>query len=416
MKIKINGRLWGLILIFLSISGTAQAVDPVRDTARVVNTSQVVALGLSVSEGPSGDTLLVDVFSPRVIEMARQARFSWYDSAGVPVGSYTTGMAEADFLGLRKIRIPKLEFVGSYRLQTDVFSPGGSLLGTGTTLVDIDSGSERLELSAPTLVREPDGFSLGYNVTNYNLTQEVVPRLQGFYLKDGERQYVLQRKLDPIRLTSRQRAAVDFTVEEEFPSGEYYLETWIESTSGRYLSGVMESYMQMPGSYARLVDLSVDFNSLSPDQAEVLLEGFALVPQERDLQVRLSSEYDGAVLSQEVVSVPVVDGYFVEKFRLEFPKKVPFFSGTVDLFSGNGFELGDSLLTQSFSSPVVSLGSANQVATSTEKSSKVQDSEAVKPLPWWQLNIMVWGGVSLAVLIVAWLIWRLVRRRSNRVF
>lgn len=265
-------------------------------------------------------------------------------------------------------------------------------------------------------MREPDGFSLGYNVTNYNLTQEVVPRLQGFYLKDGERQYVLQRKLDPIRLTSRQRAAVDFAVEEEFPSGEYYLETWIESPSGRYLSGVMESYMQMPGSYARLVDLSVDFDSLSADQAEVFLEGFALVPQERSLQVRLSSEYDGIVLDQEVVSVPVVDGYFVEKFLLNFPKEVPFFSGTVDLFSGNGFELGDSLLTQSFSSPVVSLGSPAQAAASAPPTPKNLNSEVTEPLPWWQLNLLVWGGVSLGVLVIIWLIWRLLRRRSNRVF
>ena len=227
MKIQIkNWLLFGLFTLCL-FSGVGHALDPVRDQARVIPAQSLVALGVSVEEGPSSEALFVEVFSPRDISGGKETRFEWFDENNVLVASHVVGLSLEGFVGLRKIRIPKLDFVGEYQLQANVVNTNGNLIATGQAAVSIDSGSERLALSAPLLVREPEGFRLSYDVENYNLSQSVSPRLQGFFIKDGERQYILQRKLEPVDLRARESKEVEFFVQETLPPGEYYLETWV---------------------------------------------------------------------------------------------------------------------------------------------------------------------------------------------
>ncbi len=400
------------------MGGEAKALDVIGDAAKVVRTQQVVPLNVAVKEGPSADSFFVEIFAPRNVAGGGQARFSWFDQNQIPVGSYAASVGEDDFLGLLTIRIPKLEFVGDYRLQADIFSENGWLLATGNTAVQISSGDERMQLSAPILIRKPDGFSLSFDVRNYNLRQTVVPRLQGFFIKNGERQYVLQRKLEPVSLGARQRSTVEFDVEDDFPPGEYYLEAWVESPTGKYLSGVLESYLQLPGNYARLADLEVKFDGQTADRAQILFEGFALVPQGRDLQVFVKSEHDGASLAESSMSVPVVDGYFAERLDVKFPETVNFFSGTMELFSGSDFDLGDSLLTQAFQSPVVEIGGGEIVPQPVLVPSTTKDGAPLNfapPIPWWE-KWWVWLCLALFVCVGMVLLITLTRRKSKRVF
>ena len=421
MKIKINGWFWGVLFILslFSLNGL-EAATPVGDRAKLIQTESLVPLSVSTTDGPSADSLFVEVFALRAVDEPAQSRFSWFDQNKVPVGSYTAGMSKKPFVGLRKIRIPTLEFVGDYTLQVDIFAAGGKLLATGQQAVTIDSGSERLKLSAPTLIREPDGFRLGYDLENYNLTQTVVPRLQGFYLKDGERQYILQRVLDPVKMSSRAEVEIEFLVEEDFPPGEYYLETWIESPSGRYLSGVVESYLQMPGSYARLAALDVQFINDSSKEAEIAFEGFALLPPNKDLQVQVQGEYDGKILAKKTMSVPVSNGYFVDTMDFKLPQEVPFFSGRVSFFADGDLDLGRALLTQSFNSPVVKAQSTDNGSGASDLGSNTTDFSldegADFNLYYWEIGKMLLVLLGVFILFFVFFLMLKKFKRKKKVF